>query len=37
MRQIARWMDEGITVKEATLDRIRGEVLELTAAFPVPQ
>ena len=37
MHTIAGWIDEGITGDEATLERIRGEVLELTAAFPVPQ
>jgi glycine/serine hydroxymethyltransferase len=36
MRTIARWIDEGITGDDATLERIRGEVLELTASFPVP-
>jgi len=37
MRTIARWIDEGIAGDDATLARIRGEVLELTAAFPVPR
>jgi len=37
MRTIARWIDEGIAADEATLARIRGEVLELTAVFPVPR
>ena len=40
MRQIARWMDEGVSAArdgdEAALARIRGEVTELTARFPVP-
>jgi glycine hydroxymethyltransferase len=36
MRTIARWIDEGITGDDATLERIRGKVLELTASFPVP-
>ena len=34
MRTIAGWIDEGITGDDATLARIRGEVLELTAALP---
>jgi glycine hydroxymethyltransferase len=37
MRAIAGWIDEGITGDEATLARIRGEVLELTRGFPVPR
>jgi glycine hydroxymethyltransferase len=37
MRTIAGWIDEGVSGDEATLERIRGEVLELTAAFPVPR
>ena len=37
MRTIARWIDEGIAGDDATLARIRGEVLDLTAAFPVPR
>jgi glycine hydroxymethyltransferase len=40
MRQIAAWMDEGVeAVKrddEADLDRIFGEVKELTSRFPAP-
>jgi glycine hydroxymethyltransferase len=40
MREIARWLDEGVAATasgdEAALARIRGEVLELTAAFPIP-
>jgi glycine hydroxymethyltransferase len=40
MREIARWIDEGVTAAgagdEAALARIRTEVLELTAAFPIP-
>ena len=37
MRTIARWIDEGVTGDDATLARIRGEVRELAAAFPVPR
>jgi glycine hydroxymethyltransferase len=37
MRTIARWIDEGIAGDDATLARIRGEVLELTKGFPVPR
>jgi glycine hydroxymethyltransferase len=37
MRTIARWIDAGVAGDDATLARIRGEVLELTAAFPVPR
>ena len=40
MGEIARWIDEGVTAAgagdEAALARIRTEVLELTAAFPIP-
>jgi glycine hydroxymethyltransferase len=40
MRQVARWMDEGVSAArdgdEAALARIRGEVTELAARFPVP-
>jgi glycine hydroxymethyltransferase len=38
MGAIARWIDEGVAAvgDEDVLARIRGEVLELTAAFPVP-
>jgi glycine/serine hydroxymethyltransferase len=37
MGTIARWIDEGVAGDDETLARIRGEVLELTAAFPVPR
>jgi glycine hydroxymethyltransferase len=37
MRTVARWLDEGIAGDDATLARIRGEVLELTGGFPVPR
>jgi glycine hydroxymethyltransferase len=37
MRTIAGWIDDGIAGDAATLARIRAEVLELTAAFPVPR
>ena len=37
MRAIARWIDEGMRAATTnTLARIRGEVLELPAAFPIP-
>jgi glycine hydroxymethyltransferase len=36
MEQIARWLDEGVGGDEATLARIRSEVLELTSRFPLP-
>jgi glycine hydroxymethyltransferase len=40
MRQIARWIDEGVQAarasNEAALERIRAEVEELTAGFPAP-
>jgi glycine hydroxymethyltransferase len=40
MEMIARWIDEGVDASarsdEATLERIAGEVRELTAAFPIP-
>ena len=40
MREIARWMDEGIEAVKRddgpALDRIFGEVKELTARFPAP-
>jgi glycine hydroxymethyltransferase len=38
MVTIARWIDEGVAAvgDEDVLARIRGEVVELTAAFPVP-
>jgi glycine hydroxymethyltransferase len=38
MREIARWIDAGVatTDDEDALARIRREVLELTAAFPLP-
>jgi glycine hydroxymethyltransferase len=40
METIARWIDEGVTAAgagdEQAVDRIRGEVEELAAAFPVP-
>jgi glycine hydroxymethyltransferase len=40
MREIARWMDEGVeavrTVDDAAIARIFGEVKELTSRFPAP-
>jgi glycine hydroxymethyltransferase len=40
MEQIAAWIDEGVDAarreEEATIERIAGEVRELTAAFPLP-
>ncbi|MBE2320338.1 serine hydroxymethyltransferase [Solirubrobacter sp. CPCC 204708] len=37
MPELARWIDEGVRARdEATLERIRGEVLELARAFPPP-
>jgi glycine hydroxymethyltransferase len=40
MELIARWIDEGVDAAgrgdEATIERIAGEVRELTAAFPIP-
>jgi glycine hydroxymethyltransferase len=38
MREIARWLDEGVAAvdDEDELARIRGEVLELTSSFPIP-
>ena len=40
MREIARWMDEGVEAAkqddEAAIDRIFGEVKELTSRFPAP-
>jgi glycine hydroxymethyltransferase len=40
MEAIARWIDEGVDAAgrgdEVTIDRIAGEVRELTAAFPIP-
>ena len=40
MREIARWIDEGVAAAaredEGALARIRGEVAELAAAYPVP-
>src|SRR5919198_1002306 len=40
MQTIARWIDEGVDAAgrgdEATIERIAGEVRELTAAFPIP-
>jgi glycine hydroxymethyltransferase len=40
MELIARWIDEGVEAArredEATIERIAGEVRELTAAFPIP-
>jgi glycine hydroxymethyltransferase len=40
MALIAQWIDEGVEAAhredEATIERIAGEVRELTAAFPVP-
>jgi glycine hydroxymethyltransferase len=40
MALIARWIDEGVEAArkgdETTIDRIGGEVAELTAAFPIP-
>jgi hypothetical protein len=37
MRAIAGWIDEGLTADENGLARIRAEVLDLTAGFPVPE
>jgi hypothetical protein len=40
MRLIARWIDEGVeaakAADEGALERIAGEVHELTNAFPIP-
>ncbi len=40
MEQIAAWIDDGVDAArqgdEATIERIAGEVRELTAAFPLP-
>lgn len=37
MRDLARWIDEGVRAKDAaTLGRIRGEVVELAREFPPP-
>jgi glycine hydroxymethyltransferase len=40
MELIARWIDEGVDAAgrgdEATIERIAGEVRELTATFPIP-
>jgi glycine hydroxymethyltransferase len=40
MEVIARWIDEGVDAAgrgdDTTIDRIAGEVRELTAAFPIP-
>jgi glycine hydroxymethyltransferase len=40
MREIARWMDEGVEAvrneDEAAIERIFGEVKELTSRFPAP-
>jgi glycine hydroxymethyltransferase len=40
MASIARWIDEGVDAAgrgdETTIERIAGEVRELTAAFPIP-
>jgi glycine hydroxymethyltransferase len=40
MGLIARWIDEGVAAAgrgdDATIERIAGEVRELTAAFPIP-
>jgi glycine hydroxymethyltransferase len=38
MREIARWLDEGVAAvgDEDELARVRGEVLELTSSFPIP-
>src|ERR1035437_2200931 len=40
MLEIARWIDEGVEAAkredEAEIERIAGEVLELTRAFPIP-
>ncbi|MDX6201625.1 MAG: glycine hydroxymethyltransferase, partial [Frankiales bacterium] len=40
MRQIARWMDAVVraaaTGDEAVVDRVAGEVADLTKAFPAP-
>jgi glycine hydroxymethyltransferase len=40
MLQIARWIDEGVEAAkrgdETEIERIAGEVLELTRAFPIP-
>jgi len=35
MRMIARWIDEGLRADDDGLARIRAEVLDLTAGFPV--
>jgi glycine hydroxymethyltransferase len=40
MRQIARWIDEGIEAAkrqdETTIERIASEIRELTSGFPIP-
>jgi len=40
MLEIARWIDEGVEAAkredEAEIERVAGEVLELTRAFPIP-
>jgi glycine hydroxymethyltransferase len=40
MLEIARWIDEGVEAAkredESTIERIAGEVLELTRTFPIP-
>jgi len=40
MLEIARWIDEGVEAAkredESEIERIAGEVLELTRAFPIP-
>jgi glycine hydroxymethyltransferase len=40
MEQIAAWIDDGVDAArqgdEATIERIAGEVRELTGAFPLP-
>ena len=40
MLELARWIDEGVEAAkrddESTIERIGGEVLELTRAFPIP-
>jgi glycine hydroxymethyltransferase len=40
MEVIARWIDECVDAAgrgdDATIERIAGEVRELTAAFPIP-
>jgi glycine hydroxymethyltransferase len=40
MREVARWMDEAVEAAkqddEAAIERIFGEVKELTSRFPAP-